>query len=121
MTRFAGGSVGETRHGERTEHVGMRRTYRGHLAAPATRREREFGGEMMSAWIVVNMVEADASPEERDEMTEWVNVLVFSPKLMKRLEGQPKGAQITVIGSVAKKFWQMRTGNHVIVGDVACG
>ena len=96
-------------------------TYRGYLGAKPKRMERELGGEMMIARIGVNMTAPDVPAEERDEMTEWVNVLVFSPKLMTRLEKAEKGDLIAVIGSVDKKIWQTRTGEsrveRTIVAD----
>ena len=96
-------------------------TYRGYLAATPKRRERELGGDMLSARIGVPMAAADVAAEERDEMTEWVNVLVFSPKLIQRLDGAPKGTPIAVIGSVDKKIYETRTGethiDRTIVAD----
>ena len=96
-------------------------TYRGYLAAKPKRMERELGGEMMTARIGVKMAAPDVPAEERDEMTEWVNVLVFAPKLMARLEQAEKGGLITVLGSVDKKIWQTRTGeariDRTIVAD----
>ena len=89
-------------------------TYRGWLSAEPRKMQRELGGEMMAARMGVNMAASDVPAEQKDELTEWVNVLVFSPKLMARLEKAEKGGLITVIGSVDKKWWESQTGERRI-------
>lgn len=58
---------------------------------------------MLSARVGVTMAQADVAAEQRDEMTEWVNILVFSPKLVKRLEGASTEMRVAVVGSAYKK------------------
>ena len=56
------------------------------------------------------MAAPDVSPEERDQLTEWVDVIAFSEAMQARLLACEKGETIAVSGNVTKKFYQRRKG-----------
>ena len=95
-------------------------TYRGNLADKprlVEKNERKFA----AGRIGVNMAAPDVSPEERDQLTEWVDVIAFSEAMQARLLACEKGETIAVSGNVTKKFYQRRNGEtaqgRTIVAD----
>lgn len=98
---------------------GLYAVYRGNLGGdPKTiNRERPF----VSARMGVNMAGPDVSTEERDGLTEWVNVIAFSDALREKLMKCRRGEQVTVMGNVTLKFYQTGSGetrvDRTIVAD----
>ncbi len=87
-------------------------TYRGNLAAKPRLIEKD-GRKFVSGRIGVNMAAPNVSPEEREQLTEWVDVMAFSEAMQARLLACEKGETIAVSGNVTKKFYQRNNGETV--------
>ena len=77
---------------------------------------------MVTSRIAVNMASASSAREDRDALTEWVNVIAFSERTRHLLSQCDKG-QIAVTGNVTKEFYQTRSGERaesrtIIVEDM---
>ena len=77
--------------------------------------------------IGVNMAAPDVPPEDRDSLTEWVEVIAFSEAMRARLLACEKGELISVSGNVTKRRYQRRNGetaeSRTTIADYtrACG
>ena len=95
-------------------------TYRGNLADKPRVVQTE-NSKFVAGRIGVNMAAPDVSPEERDSLTEWVDVMAFSEAMQARLLACEKGETIAVSGNVTKKFYQRHTGetaeSRTIIAD----
>ncbi len=95
-------------------------TYRGHLAADPRKVERD-GRAFAAARIGVNMAAPDVAAEERDKLTEWVDVIAFGDALRTKLLKGRKGEPIVVMGNVTLKFYTTRGGetrvDRTVVAD----
>ena len=56
------------------------------------------------------MAARTSRPEERDQLTEWVDVIAFSEAMQARLLACEKGETIAVSGKVTERFYRRRTG-----------
>ena len=78
---------------------------------------------MVTSRIAVNMASASTPREERDALTEWVNIIAFSERTRHLLSQCAKGQMIAVTGNVTKEFYQTRSGERaesrtIIVEDM---
>lgn len=88
-------------------------TYRGRLTAKPQLIEREER-KFVSAQMAVNMVGPNVPREKHDELTEWVDVIVFSEAMQIRLLTCEKGETISVSGNVTRKPYERRDGKTAI-------
>lgn len=82
--------------------------YRGYLAREPKRIPTR-SGHMTVARIGVNMAAAKTTPEERDELTEWVEVVAFR-EMGERLYRMGRGELVIVMGYVTLHFFNNREG-----------
>ena len=94
--------------------------YRGNLAADPRLVEQE-NTSFAAARIAINMAAPDVPAEERDKLTEWVNVIAFAESLRTKLLKAKKGEPIVVMGNVTLKFYQTRSNetrvDRTIIAD----
>ena len=95
-------------------------SYRGNLAGPPRKVEqntRTFAAARMG----VNMAAPDVATEEREKLTEWVNIIAFSDALMAKLLKGKTGEPVVVMGNVTLKFYSTGGGetrvDRTIVAD----
>ncbi|MYH29207.1 MAG: single-stranded DNA-binding protein [Acidobacteria bacterium] len=88
-------------------------TYRGRLAAKPELVEKD-GRKFVSAQVAVHMVAPNVPREKHDELTEWVDVIVFSEAMQARLLTCEKGETISVAGNVTKKPYERRDGETAV-------
>jgi len=69
---------------------------------------------MTSARMAVNLAVPGTGREDRDKLSEWVNVAAFTKRSRERLEQASKGDMIAVLGTVSKHFYHHRDGERRI-------
>ena len=88
---------------------GLDGTYRGYLSGEKPKLiKRENGRDFVSCRIGVNMAASSVPVEDRKDLTEWVNVICFSPAHMTRLLKCEPTELICVTGSVRKNPYETR-------------
>ena len=96
-------------------------TYRGYLAEDPRTTTRESGEAMVTARMGVSMAEPGASSEDRDELTDWLRILVFSDACRARLIRCRKGDLVVITGNVTKRTYHTDSGElrveRTIVGE----
>ncbi len=96
-------------------------TYRGNLAADPRQVEPQNGTPFAAARMAVNMAAPSVATEEREKLTEWVNVIAFSEALKTKLLKCKSGEPIVIMGNVTLKFYTTEQGNtridRTIVAD----
>ena len=88
---------------------GLHGCYRGRLAREPRLISRDDKAPMATARIAVPMAGANKTKEERDALTEWVNVIAFDERCRHLLMSCSKGQLIAVMGGVTLDFYQSRT------------
>ncbi len=95
-------------------------SYRGNLAGPP-RKVEQNNRTFAAARMGVNMAAPDVASEEREKLTEWVNIIAFSEALMTKLLKGKTGEPIVVMGNVTLKFYSTGGGetrvDRTIVAD----
>ncbi len=95
-------------------------SYRGNLAGPP-RTVEQNNRAFAAARMGVNMAAPDVPHEEREKLTEWVNIIAFSDALMTKLLKGKTGEPIVVMGNVTLKFYSTGGGDtridRTIVAD----
>ena len=102
---------------------GLHAVYRGRIVRPPKTIDRSGKPPMVTSRIAVNMASASSAREDRDALTEWVNVIAFSDRTRHLLSQCDKGQMIAVTGNVTKEFYQTRSGERaesrtIIVEDM---
>ena len=96
-------------------------TYRGNLAADPRQVSPQNGTPFAATRIAVNMTAPSVPTEEREKLTEWVNVIAFSDALKTKLLKCKSGEPIVIMGNVTLKFYTTEDGNtridRTIVAD----
>ncbi len=88
-------------------------TYRGNMTRKAKLVE-QGDQKFATARIGVNMAAPTVPPEEREKLTEWVDVIAFSKAQQERLLAAEKGEPISVSGNVTLKFYKRGNGETAI-------
>lgn len=87
-------------------------SYRGRAAFDAETVERPEKGPMVKARIAVNIAGPTSIPSDRDDLTEWVNVIAFGEKQRRLLEATKKGDTVSVMGPVTASFYRTKNGER---------
>ena len=87
-------------------------SYRGRAAFDAETVERPEKGPMVKARIAVNIAGPTSIPSDRDDLTEWVNVIAFGEKQRRLLEATRKGDTVSVMGPVTASFYRTKNGER---------
>ena len=93
----------------RTEAMSLYATYRSR-AFDAEAVQRPETGPMVQARIACLIAGPTALAEDRDDLTEWVNVIAFDKQPRKALAAVKRGDPVAVMGSVTASY--CRTRNH---------
>ena len=78
---------------------------------------------MATSRITVKMAAPSAPREDRDALTEWVNVIAFTERSRHLLMQCTKGMLVAISGNVTKEFYTSRSGDReisrtIIVEDI---
>ena len=69
---------------------------------------------MVTSRIAVKMAAPSAPREDRDALTEWVNVIAFTERTRHLLMQCTKGMLLAIGGGVTKEFYTNRNGDREI-------
>lgn len=83
-------------------------TYRGRAAFNAETVERPEKGPMVRARIAASIAGPTALAEDRDDLTEWVNVIAFDKRQREALSALKKGDHVVVMGAVTASYYRSR-------------
>ena len=99
--------------------------YRGRVAVEPKSIERGERPPLVRTRISVNMYGPRTRDEDRDRLTEWVDVLAFSAAARERLLRFEKGDRIIVMGPVTVSFYRTKDGKEMtsrtIIADQVTG
>ena len=78
---------------------------------------------MVTSRLAVKMAAPSAPREDRDALTEWVNVIAFTERTRHLLMQCAKGMLVAISGNVTKEFYTNRNGDReisqtIIVEDI---
>ena len=94
---------------------GLHGCYRGRLVRTPKLIEREDKPPMATGRIAVHLASPNASREDRDALTEFVNVIAFDERCRHLLMNCSTGQLIAVVGGVTLDFYKSRrTGDRQI-------
>ena len=85
---------------------GLHGCYRGRLVRDPRVIDRAGKSPMATGRIAVPMAAGNKSKEDRDALTEWVNVIAFDERCRHLLMSCSKGQLIAVMGGVTLDFYQ---------------
>ena len=103
---------------------GLHAVYRGRIVRPPRSFQRTGKAAMVtSRRIAVKMAAPSAPREDRDALTEWVNVIAFTERSRHLLMQCSKGMLVAVSGNVTKEFYTSRSDDReisrtIIVEDI---
>ena len=103
---------------------GLHAVYRGRIVRAPKSFERAGKAPMVTSRIAVKMAAPSAPMEDRDALTEWVNVIAFTERTRHLLLQCTKGMTVAITGNVTKEFYtNNRSGKRdisrtIIVEDI---
>ena len=93
---------------------GLHGCYRGRLVRNPKLIERAEKSPMATGRIAVHMAAPSAKREDRDALTEFVNVIAFDERCRHLLMNCSTGHLVAVVGGVTLDFYQNREGEKKI-------
>ena len=93
---------------------GLHGVYRGRLVRKPRTIDRPEKSPMVVARIAVNLAAPSVPREQRDQLTEWVNVIAFSDRTRHLLSQCEKGHMIGVMGNVTLELYATRSGENAV-------
>ena len=93
---------------------GLHGCYRGRLVRNPRLIERAEKSPMATARIAVHMAAPNTKREDRDALTEFVNVIAFDERCRHLLMNCSTGQLLGVVGGVTLDFYQNREGDRKI-------
>ena len=87
---------------------GLHGCYRGRLVRDPRLIDRDGKPPMATARIAVQMAAGKKSREERDALTEWVNLIAFDERCRHLLMSCSRGQLIAAMGGVTLDFYQAK-------------
>lgn len=93
---------------------GLHGCYRGRLVRNPKLIERDEKTPMATGRIAVHMAAPNTSREERDQLTEYVNVIAFDERCRHLLMSCTTGQLLAVVGGVSLGFYKSRDGTRKV-------